>query len=822
LIILTDPTLGGYPGSAMVLLYDPATGRLTIPETAAEAFSIARSPHGEIMIATSRGVRRLDTLALRHDSVRLEEPDFPYRAADHIISNYLYFDRSGNFWLVADNGITEIDRTGKSNLFNMANGMPPGTNNSVFQDRENNMWFTNAQNGVTKLASREVEFYPSPSPGFVTTDIYSDGQHDSTWFYDGLAHTLLLVTGNSRQYFHGTGDLPGLGQIAIRNSRQAYMIHDYGLYALHFLPGGKYSASLLSRSPPDPRDTQPSDYASAGFDARGDLVLTASKLEILTSGRLHRAPLPYRSDQAAVDRYNRIWVAMRSNRLSVYGRSDSDTALRLLQTWTQELPRVSPRSIAVDREGRVWVGTRDYGLFCLLFDGLKLRSWKQLTVKNGLSENFVSYLQCDPDNTVWACTPSGLDRVRFEDGRLVLDNVTRSNAAYQSVYKIVPGGPGIHWALVQGGIIRIGRTPGRPSDYLPSVLFSEVLAGNEPVSRSGGVVRLPYDRNSISVFVGASSFIDETQTRYSYLLEGSSDARWTDPSSESSIHLIDLPPGRYTLKVKAQFLTGHYRDQEGDYTFIILPPWWQTWWFRVLTICALAGLGILWTRSYVRRRLEKQRIALEKRQAIEKERTRIATDMHDDLGAGLSRIKFLSETIGIRQQQQQSIEEEITGIRQYSNEMIDKMGEIVWALNEKNDSLSDLLSYTRSYAVEYLMQAGLACEAAPPDTVPSLHVNGEFRRNVYLTVKEALHNIVKHARADKVIISMEASRQLVISISDDGIGFDKSHIRPFSNGLANMEKRIREIGGELSILHGDSGKSPGTTVRLTVRLPASI
>ena len=94
---------------------------------------------------------------------------------------------------------------------------------------------------------------------------------------------------------------------------------------------------------------------------------------------------------------------------------------------------------------------------------------------------------------------------------------------------------------------------------------------------------------------------------------------------------------------------------------------------------------------------------LEKQQAIEKERTRIATDMHDDLGAGLSRIKFLSETIGIKKQQQQPIEEEISKIRDYTHEMIDKMGEIVWALNEKNDSLSDLLSYTRSYAVEYLI-----------------------------------------------------------------------------------------------------------------------
>src|SRR5678815_6101301 len=112
---------------------------------------------------------------------------------------------------------------------------------------------------------------------------------------------------------------------------------------------------------------------------------------------------------------------------------------------------------------------------------------------------------------------------------------------------------------------------------------------------------------------------------------------------------------------------------------------WQTWWFRSVAGLLVIGLLIILFRFYYRRKLEKQMAILEKQQAIEKERTRIATDMHDDLGAGLSRIKFLSETIGIKKQQHEPIEDDITSIRQYSHEMIDKMGEIVWALNEKND-----------------------------------------------------------------------------------------------------------------------------------------
>ena len=220
----------------------------------------------------------------------------------------------------------------------------------------------------------------------------------------------------------------------------------------------------------------------------------------------------------------------------------------------------------------------------------------------------------------------------------------------------------------------------------------------------------------------------------------------------------------------------------------------------MIMITGALGLLIIVFRSYYRKKMEKQMNALEKQQALAKERTRIATDMHDDLGAGLSRIKFLSETISIKEQQHEPIKEDIGKIKTYSHEMIDKMGEIVWALNEKNDSLSDLLSYTRAYTVEYLSQNNIQCTIAYPDSIHSFFVSGEFRRNVFLTVKEALHNVVKHANATEVIFTVGIGQQLSIRIQDNGTGFDKKNIRSFSNGLANMESRVKEIGGHFEIM----------------------
>ena len=125
---------------------------------------------------------------------------------------------------------------------------------------------------------------------------------------------------------------------------------------------------------------------------------------------------------------------------------------------------------------------------------------------------------------------------------------------------------------------------------------------------------------------------------------------------------------------------------------------------------------------------------------------------------------------------------------------------MVVALNEKNDTLNDLLSYTRAYAVEYLEQNGIKCHVEEPDNIPQLNVSGEFRRNIYLTVKETLHNIVKHAQATEVSIQTEIGKWLMIKINDNGIGLDNSIPGEFGNGLISMRNRMKELGGSFEIM----------------------
>jgi len=277
---------------------------------------------------------------------------------------------------------------------------------------------------------------------------------------------------------------------------------------------------------------------------------------------------------------------------------------------------------------------------------------------------------------------------------------------------------------------------------------------------------------------------------------------------------MNLTPGKYKFDLKAIFPNGMYSDKSTSYSFEILPPWWTRWWVYVFVALAASAGVLLLARSYTMRRLEKQRLALEKQQIIEKERTRIASDMHDDLGAGLSSIRFLSEKI-----KQTSASDAATNengkIVNISSELVDNMNEIIWAMNEKNDTLEDLLFYTRSFAKEYCEENHIGCIDEFPDDIPSKFVSGEVRRNIFLTVKESLHNIVKHADATEVKLIVQTNELLTVIVSDNGKGIYLSDPYSYSgrNGLKNMQQRIESIGGRFILLNGD-----GVTVKLEVPL----
>jgi len=249
---------------------------------------------------------------------------------------------------------------------------------------------------------------------------------------------------------------------------------------------------------------------------------------------------------------------------------------------------------------------------------------------------------------------------------------------------------------------------------------------------------------------------------------------------------------------------------------------------KILTYSALGGilalLLVLWLsrRAYRQRRLLQQvtidRLESERKvvalnahlEGQQLERLRIAEDLHDDFGSGLSKISLLSEVA-----KKKSTPAELDKIAATAKELLLKMSEIVWALNHHNDTLPSLAAYIRRYAVGFFEDSDLRCHFNIPD-LPDAPLSGETRRNVFLVVKESLHNILKHAGASKVEIDFSLkNNNLEIKIRDDGQGFDESALAKAGNGLRNMEKRMRSTGGSFDI---ESTTGEGTTVRLGLPL----
>ncbi|HTQ28608.1 MAG TPA: sensor histidine kinase, partial [Puia sp.] len=222
----------------------------------------------------------------------------------------------------------------------------------------------------------------------------------------------------------------------------------------------------------------------------------------------------------------------------------------------------------------------------------------------------------------------------------------------------------------------------------------------------------------------------------------------------------------------------------------------------------MAGLSFKNKRDLIERIKERERLKLdnerkefEKQVAIleakQQERNRISADMHDELGSGVTAIRLMSEIV--KTKMKEDTLPEIEKISNSANELLNKMNTIIWTMVSSNDSVESLVAYIRSYAVEFFENTPIECHVKLPSHIPPRDLSGEKRRNIFLAVKEALNNVLKHSRAGHVSIEIAVLDKLIISVHDDGIGVDLENLRKFGNGLQNMKKRIASISGDFRI-----------------------
>lgn len=424
------------------------------------------------------------------------------------------------------------------------------------------------------------------------------------------------------------------------------------------------------------------------------------------------------------------------------------------------------------------------------------------TINEGLPNNYIYAMVADEKNNIWISTNKGLSV--FNTSTKTFKNYTPADGLQEYEYNAKAAYRTKNGSVYFGGINGFDVISPLAYDadkhtaklYIKNLLINNIeYSGTREINYTNEI-HLSYQQNNITIQTGIIDFMPKGNNRVKYMLRGI-DRDWRIADRDFMINYSGLLPGEYEF-IATTTDNSPARSVTQRLRIIINGPWWASGWLRSIFVVLIAGIVFLLFHSYYRRKLRAKQLQLEKEQAVEKERTRIAMDMHDDLGSGLSRIRFLSEKLKLKHHQEKQ-DADIDKIESYSKDMLNKMGEIVWALNEKNDTLGDLMAYTREYAAGYLAQHGVRCRISIPDVLPQNFVRGEFRRNVFLAVKEALHNIIKHAGASEVHLRMIVGRTFRVEIADDGKGFNSEHQQEKGNGLANMRKRIEVLNGHFSI-----------------------
>lgn len=532
----------------------------------------------------------------------------------------------------------------------------------------------------------------------------------------------------------------------------------------------------------------------------------------------------------------------------------------------EDMPYPDVRAIAQDAEGAMWFGTHYGGAF-----RLKDKQWMRLTLREGLPSDYVRCLLADPDGTVWLGTLHGL--CRWRDGKLI--TITAEQGLWNdSISHIADDGRGNLWLSSFGGVFRIEREeldafcegrsravqcvgydrddglasvecsggfqpagvrtpdgrlwfptvnglvsvlPGgiQENTLPPSVWIENATIDNVPVAihPSTRTIEVEPGGRRIDFRFTALSFSSPEKVRFRHKLSGL-DSEWSVPDDLRTVAYSYIPPGCYTLEVMASNNDGVWSSDGQKLAIIIQPFYWQTWWFKALVGLVLAT-ALAWSVRRIERwkaRLRLQR--LEQKHAVERERSRIARDIHDDLGANLTQIVFLSQRVETASDNRSEVERWIRMIPATASRTIQSLDEIVWAINPRHDSLESLANYLSRFAQEFLALAGIRCVLDVPTVLPPVPLSAEVRHNLVLSAREALQNIATHAKASEARVQLQLDEhRLSVVISDNGAGFRVDSAVENGNGLANMRKRLGDIGGRVEII---SEPGRGTTVRFEI------
>jgi ligand-binding sensor domain-containing protein/signal transduction histidine kinase len=693
---------------------------------------------------------------------------------DYVLS--LLVDSQGTLWVGTDGG--GVNRV-KRRVFEVIDECRGWVVQSVAEDAEGGLWIGSNKNGIGRLKNGEFQRFPVGREGFrenvrrILVD-RSNTVWAGTW-EDGLTR---FQDGELQQ----VGAQIHLFARAIHQDRnqRLWLGTSHGLVRMDGLRWKKFTTA----------DGLAADAVQAlADDAEGNLWIGT------VGGGLNR----WRDDQ-----------------FTVYRKADG-------------LPSDEISALLADSDGALWIGTFGSGL-ARFHKG----HWTRYTKRDGLVSNSVTYLIDDDEGTLWIGSMAGLMRVSKQALNLFAEGSTRflPCRTYGSADGLPSGEctlgtacrsrDGRLWFPTISGLASVLPSMLKTNPFAPPVIIESVLLEGEEAHSIGlrarlpAAVTIPAGNERLEIHYTGLNLGAPEQARFRYRLEGHESA-WTEVGDSRVARYSKLPPGNYLFRVAACNEDGVWSQTGGVLALLVQPPFWKTWWFLSgTTVCLLAALlGIFY---YVAtQKLQRQLEGMRQKEALERDRARIARDLHDQLGASMTQVSLLAEMAGSDKDVPEEVEAHAKQITQTARETTRVLDEIVWAVNPSNDTLDALVTYVSKYAQDYFSVAGVRYRLDVPGELPPDPIAPEVRHNVFLAFKEAVTNVVRHAGASSAWIRLKLEPPgFTLEIEDDGRGLAAMDERKGRNGLRNMRGRMEDVGGSFSIR---PGSERGAIVRLTAPLP---
>ncbi len=755
-------------------------------------------------------------------------------------------DGEGSLWLASyGGGIQVLDKGGGIKRLTREQGLRSNLARCLFADREGNIWTGLEGKGLVRIRRAMFASYGR-----------AEGLSDET--------VLCVCEGNDGEVWIGTN---GDGVYRIQNGK----IRHYGpkdglgnefVWALHQdragrLWAGTWGGGLFrlegERFVDTARELGPTQVVLALHeDTHGRLWLgqrigPERRIESVEQGRPRSFTVPGslpRLDVRAIaeTKDGSVWFATMEEGLLRWKDGQFTQCGK-----DQGLPPGAISALHVDDDGDLWVAVPDVGLVLG-----ETNRFTPIPETKGLVGENLSQITDDGLGYLWCGTRNGVVRIK----KTVLHSLARGDHPPHEWQRFsnadgLPSnecsGPGCRtrdgriWFPTLSGVAAVDPRNLRVNPAIMPVLIEDVLLAGKPVTAENGKsaepgkaapaasanadtpafgqlpqqLKISPGQGQLSIAYTALSFTAPDRVQFRYQLLGL-DASPVDAGGARAVRYSYLPPGNYKFQVTACNEDGVWNEHWASLAFEVLPHYWQTWWFRLAAIGVMLATTAGAVRWAIKRRLRQRMEALEREHAVEVERSRIAQDLHDDLGTSLTEISFLCAVAGSPTGSPAEVKGSLESITEKSLELVKALDEIVWAVNPKNDSLRNLVNYVCLFAQDFLRPASIQCRLDVPQGLPDSPVNAEQRHTIFLVTKEALANAAKHSGATEVWLRVRfESSLLTLVVEDNGHGFDAAALKPGRNGMHNIETRMRHLGGRGLVR---SGQSRGTRVEMQLPL----